>query len=63
MEDRDWAAALGVPDDEVETVLAAFEEDVFEGRRYRHLTDARHGIERGTAIVDGTVVRGFPSIP
>jgi len=62
-EDRDWAAVLGVRSAEVDSVLAAFEESVFEGRRYRHLSAARHGIERGTAIVDGTVIRGFPSIP
>jgi len=62
-DDRDWATVLGVPDEDREDVLAAFEASVFEGRRYRHLTDARHGIERGTAIVEGSVVRGFPSIP
>lgn len=62
-DDRDWATVLGVPDEDREDVLAAFDASVFEGRRYRHLTDARHGIERGTAIVEGVVVRGFPSIP
>lgn len=61
--DRGWAAVLGVPEEDVETVLGAFDASVFEGRRYRHLTDARHGIERGTAIVEGVVIRGFPSIP
>ncbi|CCQ33725.1 RNA ligase [Halorhabdus tiamatea] len=62
-DDRDWATVLGVPDEDREDILGAFDASVFEGRRYRHLTDARHGIERGTAIVDGRVVRGFPSIP
>lgn len=33
------------------------------GGAYRHLPDARAGIERGTVIVGGTVVRGFPKVP
>jgi len=61
--DRDLAAALGVPPDDLDALLEQFGHDTFEGRRYRHLTDARRGLERGTAIVDGEVVRGFPSIP
>lgn len=61
--DPDLAAALGVPPGDLEDVLEQFSHDTFEGRSYRHLSDARHGIERGTAIVDDVVVRGFPSIP
>ncbi|MFW5950130.1 MAG: RNA ligase [archaeon] len=61
--DPDLADALGVPNEALEGLLEQFERDVFEGRRYRHLSDARQGLERGTAIVSGTVVRGFPSIP
>ncbi|WP_135664005.1 RNA ligase [Halorhabdus rudnickae] len=57
------ADALGVPPDDLESLLEQFQHETFEGQRYRHLADARHGIERGTAIVAGGVVRGFPSIP
>ncbi|MFB6201842.1 MAG: RNA ligase [Halorhabdus sp.] len=61
--DPDLAAVLGVPPDDIDDLIDQFQRDTFEGRRYRHLTDARHGVERGTAIIDGEVVRGFPSIP
>ncbi|QGN05941.1 RNA ligase [Halorhabdus sp. CBA1104] len=61
--DRELAATLGVPEADLDALLEQFQRDTFEGRPYRHLPDARHGIERGTAIVDGVVVRGFPSIP
>ena len=47
----------------LDDLLEHFETETFDGRRYRHLPDTRHGIERGTAIVDGTIVRGYPSIP
>lgn len=33
------------------------------GREYYALPAAHHGLERGTVLVDGTVVRGFPSVP
>ena len=61
--DPELATALGVPAADLDDVLEQFQRETFEGRPYRHLSDARHGIERGTAIVDGVVVRGFPSIP
>lgn len=56
-------AALGLSAETAETVREQFEHSEFRGQTYRHLPDARHGIERGTAVVDGAVVRGFPSIP
>jgi putative ATP-dependent DNA ligase len=40
-----------------------FERDTYRGRAYHYLPDERHGVERGTVVVDDTVVRGFPSIP
>lgn len=35
------------------------------GRTYYALPDARHGVERGTVIIEetGAVIRGYPSIP
>jgi len=61
--DPELATALGVPPDDLDALLKHFRRDTFDGRGYRHLTDARRGVERGTAIVDGRVIRGFPSIP
>lgn len=61
--ERDWATLFDLETSEVETVLDQFVDDTFEGRPYRHLSDTRHGVERGTAIVQETVIRGFPSIP
>jgi putative ATP-dependent DNA ligase len=37
--------------------------DTYRDREYFHLSDARHGVERGTVLVGDAVVRGFPSIP
>ena len=59
----DEANLLDVSPDEIETVLEHFERETFEGRTYRRLPDARHGVERGTVLIDDTAVRGFPSIP
>lgn len=57
------ADQLGLSSTEVDDVLEHFERESSEGCEYRHLPDARHGIERGTVLIDGTVVRGFPKIP
>lgn len=59
---RDWSAVFDL-DCPADDLLEHFETATFEGRRYRHLPDARHGVERETAIIDGTIVRGYPSIP
>lgn len=59
----DEASLLDVPPDEIEAVLEHFERETFEGRTYRRLGDSRRGIERGTVLIEGTAVRGFPSIP
>jgi putative ATP-dependent DNA ligase len=58
---RDWTEVFGVADSE--DLFEHFERDTFRGRHYRHMSDSRHGIERGTVVFDEVVVRGFPSIP
>ena len=58
---RDWGAVFGVADEA--DLFEHFERATYRGREYRYLPDARHGVERGTAIVGDGVVRGFPSIP
>jgi putative ATP-dependent DNA ligase len=40
-----------------------FERVSADGRTYHVLPDARHGVERGTVVVDDAVVRGYPSVP
>jgi len=42
-----------------------FERRTAGGRAYRVLPDPRHGVERGTVVVErtGAVVRGYPSVP
>ncbi|WP_276270538.1 RNA ligase [Haloarcula litorea] len=59
---RDWATVFDLDTDAAD-LLEHFEREWFEGRQYRHLPDARHGVERGTAIVGDAVVRGYPSMP
>jgi len=55
--------ALARLDADADDLRQHFERDTYHGREYFSLPDERHGIERGTVIVDDTVVRGFPSIP
>lgn len=54
-----YAEQLGVSEDTLEN----FERRTHDGREYRPLPNARNGIERGTVLIDGTVVRGYPSVP
>lgn len=58
-----YAEQLGVSGDEFDDVLEYFERRTHDGREYRPLPNARHGIERGTVLIGGTVVRGYPSVP
>ncbi|ELZ27856.1 ATP dependent DNA ligase [Halosimplex carlsbadense 2-9-1] len=58
---RDWGAVFGVADEA--DLFEHFECGTYRGREYRYLPAARHGVERGTAVLGDTVVRGFPSIP
>ncbi|WP_436929537.1 RNA ligase [Halosimplex halobium] len=58
---RDWGAVFGVADEA--DLFEHFERGAYRGREYRYLPDARHGVERGTAVLGDAVVRGFPSIP
>ncbi|WP_284007008.1 RNA ligase [Haloarcula pelagica] len=59
----DWTSALDLAGTDPADLEEHFEREWFRGREYRHLSAARHGIERGTAVVDGVVVRGYPSLP
>ncbi|MFW5937745.1 MAG: RNA ligase [Halanaeroarchaeum sp.] len=59
----DVATLLDVSPDEADALREYFDRATYEGRTYRRLSDARRGIERGTVLLEDTVVRGFPSIP
>lgn len=61
--DGDLPTVFDLDDVDPDDLLEHFDRAWFRGREYRYLTDARHGIERGTALVGDSVVRGFPSIP
>jgi putative ATP-dependent DNA ligase len=54
---------LGLEDTGLDDALEHFNDRSYDGHDYRALTDARHGMERGTVLVDDTAVRGFPSVP
>lgn len=58
-----YAERLGVAPERAGDVLEHFEREFYEGREYRRLGDARHGLERGTVLMDGVVVRGYPKVP
>jgi putative ATP-dependent DNA ligase len=54
---------LGLSREAFEELREQFTEREYDGLEYRHLSDGRKGIERGTVLVAGSVVRGFPKIP
>jgi putative ATP-dependent DNA ligase len=55
------AAALDAGD--VADLAAQFQRREHDGVTFHALPDYRRDVEKGTAVVDGEVVRGFPSIP
>lgn len=65
MDRAEYLDRLDASADDVEDLFEHFEELEAAGRSYYALPDARHGVERGTVIVDGedAIVRGYPSIP
>ncbi|MFD1643029.1 RNA ligase [Halohasta litorea] len=54
---------LGLSRERFAELAEGFHDDSYAGRDYRRLPDYRKGIEKGTVLVAGTVVRGFPKIP
>ena len=63
MGDTEYHRLLGIGPSAFDDLEDLLEERTYEDRAYRHLPEHRRGIERGTAFVDGTVVRGFPKVP
>lgn len=63
MNDTEYHRQLGVGEAAFDALEEYLEHRTYEGREYRHLPDYRRGVERGTTLIDGAVVRGFPKIP
>ena len=49
-------------DDALADVVEHFDSRSYRGHAYWVYPDQRHGLERGTVVIDGQVVRGFPKI-
>ncbi|MGM0591230.1 MAG: RNA ligase [Halobacteriota archaeon] len=54
---------LGLTREEFEDQRAHFENRTYRGRPYEHLPDYRSKVNRGTVLIEGSVVQGFPKIP
>lgn len=65
MDEREYLDRLDPTTDDPEELFEHFKRVSAEGRTYYVLPAARHGVERGTVVLedDDAVVRGYPSIP
>ncbi|AGB38351.1 RNA ligase [Natronococcus occultus] len=63
MDDTEYHRALGIGASAFEALEDHLERHTHEDVEYRHVPDYRRGIERGTALIEGEVVRGFPKVP
>ena len=54
---------LGLSRERFADLAEQFHDDSYRGRAYRRLPDYRKAVEKGTVLIAGTVVRGFPKIP
>jgi len=63
--EREWFDRLDSTAEEPPELFEHFERRSAAGYTYHALPDARHGVERGTVLVEGAdaVVRGYPSVP
>ncbi|WP_306052306.1 RNA ligase [Natronococcus wangiae] len=62
MDDTEYHRRLGIGESAFDALEEHLEHRTYEGREYRHVPDYRYGVERGTALIGGEVVRGFPKI-
>lgn len=54
---------LGLSREEFEDISEYLHDASYAGREYRHLPGYRKSVEKGTVLINDTVVRGFPKIP
>lgn len=59
----EYQRKLGISEGDFEDILDDLDHRRHKGLEYRHLPDYRHKIERGTVLIEGDVIRGFPKIP
>ncbi|MDY6764689.1 MAG: RNA ligase [Halobacteria archaeon] len=59
----EYQRKLGISEEDFEDILDDLDHRRHKGLEYRHLPDYRHKIERGTVLIEGEVIRGFPKIP
>ncbi|XGI84456.1 RNA ligase [Halorutilales archaeon Cl-col2-1] len=58
-----YAEKLNLSESEFEEVVDSFSQRSHSGKDYYYHPDYTTKIERGTVLIDGEVVRGFPKIP
>lgn len=65
MDNVGWHERLETSADTPSELFEHFQTRTDHGLEYHHLPDARHGLERGTVLVETTdaIVRGYPSVP
>lgn len=67
MDEQEYLDRLDSTAEDPADLFEHFQRRSAAGRTYHALSDARHGVERGTVIVEGekedVVVRGYPSVP
>ncbi|OIB55866.1 RNA ligase [Natrialba sp. SSL1] len=62
-DDASYHRQLGIGDAAFDGLQPHLQQRNYEGLEYRHVPDYRRGVERGTVLIDGEVVRGFPKVP
>ncbi|RQH03048.1 RNA ligase [Natrarchaeobius oligotrophus] len=63
MGDTEYHRLLGIGRSAFQGLEDHLERRDYDGLEYRHVSEYRRGVERGTALIDGDVVRGFPKVP
>ncbi len=63
MGDTEYHKRLGIGESAFEALEEHMTDRSYDGLEYRHVPDYRRGVERGTALIAGEVVRGFPKVP
>jgi putative ATP-dependent DNA ligase len=61
--DESYAERLGLSEYDYESLVEKLREREYEGTEYRYVPDYNTKVERGTVLIDGEVVRGFPKVP
>lgn len=63
MTDESYADALDLSEYGYESLLEKLQKREHDGTEYRYVPDYNTKVERGTVLIDGDVVRGFPKVP